>query len=61
MREVRVNDGTHYPLSLVARQEGTELAPRVDYRPDVITSAEAAKIASRLRYYLMHSNEFSVD
>ncbi|WHT16207.1 hypothetical protein N8J89_24070 [Crossiella sp. CA-258035] len=59
MREVRVNDGTHYPLSLVARQEGPELALRVDHRPDVITREEAAKIVSRLRPHLAPPGEFS--
>ncbi|MCK2244157.1 MULTISPECIES: non-ribosomal peptide synthetase [unclassified Crossiella] len=52
VRDLQVNDGTHYPLSLVARQEGAELALRVDHRPDAISPEEAAEIANHLRHHL---------
>ncbi|MEK8173311.1 condensation domain-containing protein [Streptomyces sp. M19] len=52
VRGVEVRDGTHYPLSLVARQDGAELALRVDHRPDVFTEAEAHEVGNRLLSHL---------
>ncbi|RSN45183.1 hypothetical protein DMC64_20305 [Amycolatopsis sp. WAC 04197] len=49
---VEVNDGTHYPLSLVARQEGAELALRIDHRRDAISAAEAEALGNRLMTHL---------
>ncbi|GGQ68529.1 hypothetical protein GCM10010145_42740 [Streptomyces ruber] len=46
VRDIEVHDGTHHPLSVVARQDGTELSPRVDHRPDRFTGAEACQRAA---------------
>ncbi|MFF3484126.1 amino acid adenylation domain-containing protein [Streptomyces sp. NPDC002701] len=53
VRSVTVHDGTHYPLSLVVRLDGPELALRVDHRPDAVTAPEAAEIATALRRHLL--------
>ncbi|MBP2478994.1 amino acid adenylation domain-containing protein/non-ribosomal peptide synthase protein (TIGR01720 family) [Crossiella equi] len=52
VRGIDVHDGTHYPLSLVARLDGDRLTLRLDCRPDAVGTAEAARLADRLRHHL---------
>ncbi|MFB9904284.1 hypothetical protein [Allokutzneria oryzae] len=52
VRRIDVHDGTHYPLSLVARVDGARLELRVDYRPDAFTEAEAHEVGECLLHNL---------
>ncbi|MDX6739343.1 amino acid adenylation domain-containing protein [Actinocorallia sp. A-T 12471] len=45
---VSMHDATHYPVA-VAAVPGRELGVRFDYRPDLLTDAEARRLAERLR------------
>ncbi|WP_086821039.1 non-ribosomal peptide synthetase [Allokutzneria sp. NRRL B-24872] len=48
VRDITVHDGTHYPLSLVARMASDHLELRIDYRPDAFTEHEACAVADGL-------------
>ncbi|ROO88886.1 amino acid adenylation domain-containing protein [Actinocorallia herbida] len=48
---VSMHDATHYPVA-VAAVPGRELGVRFDYRPDLLTEAEAERLAGRLRRVL---------
>ena len=52
VRGIDVRDGTHYPLSLVAREDGAGLSLRVDFRPDCFTEAEAREAGATLLHHL---------
>ncbi|GGU51002.1 hypothetical protein [Lentzea flava] len=51
-RGVEVRDGTHYPLSLVARLDRDALALRIDDRPDAWGEEEARALLSKLTNHL---------
>ncbi|MFI6099214.1 amino acid adenylation domain-containing protein [Lentzea sp. NPDC051213] len=54
VRGADVRDGTHYPLSLVARLDRDSLAVRIDYRPDVWSEENADSILTNLLKHLRH-------
>ncbi|QKV94272.1 amino acid adenylation domain-containing protein [Streptomyces sp. NA02950] len=47
--DLEMNDATHYPLTLDAGLDGTELHCRLGYRPDLFTATEIAGLMAALR------------
>ncbi|MFI6641776.1 amino acid adenylation domain-containing protein [Streptomyces sp. NPDC050504] len=50
--DVEIMDGTHYPLSLSASDNGSVLSLKIDYRPDLFDDGTAHALGERLRRLL---------
>ncbi|MDA5280825.1 non-ribosomal peptide synthetase [Streptomyces sp. Isolate_45] len=50
--DAQIQDGTHYPLALGARDNGQLITLKIDYRADLFDEGTAAALAERLRLIL---------